>query len=47
MLFGIIAAIFLREVNKEKNINSSGKEDNQTLVEALKRSIQSQRFLYF
>ncbi len=36
VLFGIIAAIFLREVKKEKNINNNIKVDNQTLAEALK-----------
>ncbi|GIS66815.1 MAG: hypothetical protein CM1200mP5_5990 [Candidatus Pelagibacterales bacterium] len=44
VLFGIIAAIFLREVKKEKNIMDS-KVDNQTLVEALKEALNHKGFI--
>ena len=45
VLFGMIAAIFLREVRKEKNINNSSKIDNQTLKEALKEAFNHKGFI--
>ena len=45
VLFGIIAAMFLREVKKEKNINDNTKVDNQTLVEALKEALKHKGFI--
>ena len=45
VLFGIIAAIFLREVKKDKNINVSTKVDNQTLVEALKEALNHKGYI--
>ena len=45
VLFGIIAAIFLREVKKETNINDNSKVDNQTLVEALKEALSHKGFI--
>ena len=45
VLFGVIAAIFLREVKKEKNINDSTKVDSQTLSEALKEAFNHKGFI--
>ena len=45
VLFGMIAAIFLREVKKEKNINYNTKVDNQTLTESLKEAFDHKGFI--
>jgi len=45
VLFGIIAAIFLREVKKENNINNNTKVDNQTLAEAVKEAFNHKGFI--
>jgi MFS family permease len=45
VLFGMIAAIFLLEVKKEKNTNGNIKTDNQTLAEALKEAFNHKGFI--
>ena len=45
VLFGMIAAIFLREIKKKKNTSDSIKTDNQTLSEALKESFNHKGFI--
>jgi MFS family permease len=46
VLFGVIAAIFLREVKKVKTINDSSDSDNQTLLEALKEAFNHKGFIF-
>ena len=45
VLFGVIAAIFLREVRKENNIKDSTKVHSQTLTEALKEALNHKGFI--
>ena len=45
VLFGMIAAFFLLEVKKEKNINGNTKVDSQTLLEALKEAFNHKGFI--
>ena len=46
VLFGVIAAIFLREVKKVKTINDSSDSDNQTLLEALREAFNHKGFIF-
>ena len=46
VLFGVIAAIFLREVKKVKTINDSSDSDKQTLLEALKEAFKHKGFIF-
>jgi len=46
VLFGVIAAIFLREVKKVKTINDSSDSDKQTLLEALKEAFNHKGFIF-
>ena len=46
VLFGVIAAIFLREVKKEKTIKNSSDVDSQTLVEAIKEAFNHKGFIF-